>query len=200
MVPATASRPLEVLSVSNDVTIRSAIVYVRQVFEQVSLLIQTADSLLAPHGFSKTGARNIADTSATVADPKRLIPGDIFRFYLADDAPRVLLFVCVLLDDRNDQYLPMPECLVTAGAFIHRKEQWDDDWEYWWARWHGFNHPRHDDGSLQREYPSEWNDGKEYSFEELLTVGRPLPEITDTEKLKELLSPLLHALATWRKP
>jgi len=25
----------------------------------------------------------------------------------------------VLLDDRSGEYLPMPECLVTAGAFIH---------------------------------------------------------------------------------
>ena len=183
---------------SDPVTIRSAIVYVREIFEQVALLIQTADSILAPHGFTKTGTRNVVDTSSTVAEAKRLVPGDVFRFYVASNTPRVLLFVCVLLDDRSGEYLPMPECLVTAGAFIHRQDKWSNDWEYWWARWHGFHDPRHDDGRVQRVRPSEWNDGKEYPFEELLTVGRPLPEITDAQKLEALLAPLVQGLAPWR--
>jgi len=179
---------------SEAVTIRSTMVYIRSLFEQAALLLQAADHIVSPHGFSKAGTRNIVDTSATVGDAQRWIPSEAFQFYLSKSAPRVLLYVSVLFDDRYGEYEAMPDSLLTAGAFVHRKESWGKEWDYWWCRWHGFHEARKDDGTLHHHFTKDWDDGDAQPFEQMFTLGVLLQSVTTTAQLEAFLKPLLQAL------
>lgn len=187
---------------SQDATIRSGIQYVQAVFKQVALLLQTADQLVGEEGFSSAYQNTCLDDMAyTVHRSGNWLPHTAYRFYTADDMPRVLLVVAVLLDDRYDKFEPMNECLLTACAFISKGAEWDSkEWRTWWARWHGYHAPRHDDGRVlvveSTEWPEDDEDGK--VIEKLFTVGRPLPEVKSTAELKALLAPLLAELAPYR--
>ncbi|WP_437565005.1 hypothetical protein [Sorangium sp. So ce542] len=187
---------------SEDTTIRSGIQYVQGVFKQISLLLQTADQQLGELDFHKAyGNICIEDTGVKVGEPEKWLPNALFRFYGSDESPRVLLFVSVLLDDRYAEYKPMSECLLTAGAFVHKGDGWSDkDWKCWWARWHGFHDPRYDDGrvtcSESKDWPEQDEDAK--VIERLFTVGRPLPDLRSAEDLKIFLAPLLDRIAAYR--
>ncbi len=114
---------------------------------------------------------------------------------------RVLLYVSVLVDDRYNEYDPMDECLLTAGAFISKTDEWDRDrWKTWWSRWHGFQDARRDDGVVMISETKDWPEQDETSkvVEKLLTLGRPLPTVRSAEELKGFLTPLFDAIASYR--
>ena len=189
---------------SEDATILGGLRYVQTVFKQVSILLQTSDELLSEHGFTTAcGNQCIVETSSAVTLPVRWLPSTVFRFYLSDDSPRVLLFVSVLLDDRNSDFHPpaLTECLLTAGAFIHKSEKWDQKWSHWWARYHGYQHDRRDDGTVVSSEISEWRkqrNDETRAIERFFTVGVPLPTVKSSAELKAFLAPLLGAVERYR--
>lgn len=93
------------------------------------------------------------------------------------------------------------QCLLTAGALISKKDTWGSkDWEYWYARWHGYHDPRPDDGTIVRSDSKDWDDEDEHNpIEVVFTLGVPLPTVTNGEELKRFLEPLLQEIAPYRK-
>lgn len=187
---------------SEIATIRSGIDYVQEIFKQISVLLLTADQQMADEGFGAYGNACLDDRSFSIGAPARWMPRAIFRFYMSKNMPRVLLFTSVLLDDRDAEYAPMEDCLLTAGAFIHKDGRWDNkNWDWWWARWHGFHRPRRDDGSINLADSKDWSpeDGNTQLIEKILTIGRPLPEVRSAADLKAFLAPLLREIAPYRQ-
>ncbi len=182
-------------------TIRSGIQYVQSVLQQITVLLRTADPILDEHGFGALGNVCFDDTSTHLLVPKKWLPHVAFRFYSSEESPRVLLFVSVLLDDRGNEYEPMEECLLTAGAIIHKGEEWTKSWCYWWARWHGFHRPRHDDGRIVCVETKDWAEQthERKVIERIFTKGVPLPSVQNAAELKSFLEPLLLAVAPYRQ-
>src|SRR5262249_44315135 len=135
----------------------SAFRYVHEVLKQIALLLQTSDQLLAERDWEGlVGNQCFDETSTHIQGTRRWVPHVAHRFYSMDAAPRVLLFISVLLDDRKNEYEPMDECLLTAGAIVCKDKGWGDHWKLWWGRWHGFHHPRHDDGRIIVSESKDW--------------------------------------------
>jgi hypothetical protein len=134
---------------------------------------------------------------------RRWVPHVAHRFYATDVAPRVLLFVSVLLDDRGNEYEPMDDCLLTAGAIIRKEKGWDKDkeWKVWWARWHGFQRPRHDDGRILVSESKDWVSKTEMPRSSSASSRRACScrPCGAPTTLKTFLDPLLREVEAYRE-
>jgi len=183
-------------------TILSAFRYVHEVLKQTALLLQTSDQVLAERDWEGlVGNTCFDETSTHIQLTRRWLPHVAHRFYGTDAAPLVLLFVSVLLDDRNNEYEPMDECLLTAGAIVCNDKEWGDHWKLWWGRWHGFQRPRHDDGRIIVSERKDWAEQSDADaiIERVITKGVPLPTVRSTDDLRTFLEPLLREVEVYRE-
>lgn len=166
----------------------------RKVFEQVGALLSTVDGLMGEAAWD-TANTCLSGSSASINLPKQWMPYETFRFYKKEDSPNLLLFVCVLLDERDDYESEIGQSLITAGSF-HFGE--GDKWEYleyWWSRFHGYMPERTDDGVVHHADPKiEWPN-ESYLFDSVSTFAWPLASIANTSDLKEkIIEPLLQLI------
>ena len=111
----------------------------RELCQQVSLLLRTADEQMTKAEWDSEGNNAVAGISYSIMNPAEWIPIMIFRFYKNKDYPRRLAFVSVLLDDHWERKYTIKEPLVSAGFFDHADgELSDDDWDYWYSRVFGY--------------------------------------------------------------
>jgi hypothetical protein len=88
-------------------------------------------------------------------------------------------------------------CLLTAGTAIFNTNGWSDQkWDRkWWGRWHGYAKSRRDDGTIHENLVAHWEDSTTYpKLNRILTVGRPLHEVTNSDVLKVTLEPLFERI------
>lgn len=109
----------------------------RQLCEQISLLLRTSDEQMTKADWNSETNTAIADSSSSLLNPAYWIPIVVFRFYKHKDYPNRLAYVSVLLDDHWDREYTIKEPLVTAGFFDYGRANVSDDWEYRYARFYG---------------------------------------------------------------
>ncbi|MBI3300798.1 MAG: hypothetical protein HYZ72_01780, partial [Deltaproteobacteria bacterium] len=82
----------------------------RRLCEQISLLLITADGLMADEGWkAKETGYMFAGISYTLSRPRFWIPQNFFRFYIKVNLGHILAFVSVVLDDaENEKNLQEP--------------------------------------------------------------------------------------------
>ncbi len=180
--------------------LKATIVYMREFCQQLALLLRTSDALMADRTFEQAGGNYaIIETSGVIGQPTRWIPNEVFRFYWSGEHPRVLAFVAALLDDRDKRYATeLHEPLLTAGAFIYQSKP-GNNWEWWWARWHGKMRNRRDDGTMVQVDAASWP-GEKFPFERVMTLAVPLIEVVDSTSLSQrLIEPLSAAVAEFRE-
>ncbi len=178
-------------------TMLSAVHYIRDLHEQAALLLKTGDALLFERKFAAYGGNYcIWESGGTFLDPAKWLPNEATRFYNSKHYQRVLFFVSILFWDRYRDYdTPLSDCLLTAGIAIFNTTDWtDQNWDRkWWGRWHGYAKPRRDDGTVHENLVAHWEDSKDHpKLDRILTVGRPLCEITNSDVLKATLEPLFE--------
>jgi hypothetical protein len=188
---------VEVSIVNERPTILGAIHYVREVHEQAALLLRSADAIMRERNFAMwSGNMCIWESGQTHVEPFKWMPSEVVRYYTSTRYKRALCFVSIFFWDRHGEYdPPLSECLLTAGTALFNTKDWGDtDWERgWWGRWHGYVHQRRDDGILFENPTAAWDDGDKYpKLERIITLGRPLPEVTSADVLKATLAPLLE--------
>lgn len=177
----------------------SAIHYVRDLHEQSALLLKTADAILNEHNFGPySGNMCIWESGQTHMEPFKWMPSEVVRYYTSVHYSRVIAFVSILFSDRHGEYVPpLSECLFTAGAAIFKTADWNEkDWQRsWWGRFHGYFHDRHNDGRVEENPISSWDDCEDYpKLDRILTIGRPLYEIVDGNTVKTALAPLFERI------
>ena len=165
----------------------------RKIFEQIGTMLSTVDGLMGEAAWD-TANICLSGYSASINLPKQWMPYEIFRFYNKEDSPNLLLFVCVLLDERDEYESELGQSLITAGAF-HFAEGRKYDLQYWWSRFHGYMPERTDDGVIHYADPKiQWPD-ENYLFEGVSTFAWPLTSIVNTADLKEkIIEPLLKLI------
>ncbi len=170
----------------------------RKIFEQVGALLSTADGLMGEAAWDTTTNTCLSGSSASINLPKQWMPYEVFRFYKKEDSPNLLLFVCVLLDERDDYESEFSQSLITAGSFNYGESEEGDKWEYWeywWSRFHGYMPERTDDGVVHHVDPKIQWPNESYPFEGVSTFAWPLASITNTSDLKEkIIEPLLQLI------
>lgn len=172
---------------SNDgANVLKLVKQVRQLCEQISLLLLTADKQMTKTGWNTTSNYALADFSYSIHYPSWWIPIFAFRYYKHRDYSNRLAYVSVLLDDHPDGEYTIKEPLVAAGFFDYGKTE-ADSWENWYARYYGH---------LSRKYNLQ-SDGQPFHFDAKMVppnvLGKfqngqvfavPLVSITDEKDVK----------------
>jgi len=111
---------------------------VRDVFEQVSLLLQTADEQMLKADFKSESNTAIDGFSYAIYNPRQWIPTTAFRFYRHMNYPKQLAFISVLLDSHVDRTYTIKEPYVTAGVLDFGDVDASLQGNYWYSRYFGF--------------------------------------------------------------
>ena len=165
----------------------AAIESMRRLFEEVSKLLGTADSMMAAKGWKPRAANTvIASTSAALYAPRKWLPHNIFRFYQHKSKVNLLGCISVLIgvDSEDDDAVQLREPLV-CGLVLDYGEgiPVPSDWKYEYAAWHLNIPSRVDDGTLL-DVPVNTVKGSEgCSAIRLRSLAVPLVEITGSEAL-----------------
>ena len=170
----------------------------RQVCEQVSLLLRTADEQMIKADWKSEGNYAISDLSYTILNPAQWIPIVVFRFYKHKEFPNRLAYVSVLLDDHWNRRYTIKEPFVTAGFFDYGKAEVEDNWEYSYARYYGYLSKDHNlkaDGQpfqfdrtmLPTDLQGEFENGKVFALPLISIANAKDVESQVTDKLLSLL-------------
>lgn len=165
----------------------------RRLCEEISLLLGTADTLIANEGWKTTG-NTCLSVSYTLAYPRFWIPREFFRFYKKTDLGQILIFISVLLDNaENESHLQAS--LLTAGWFDYGPgHEVGNQWQSSYARWHLQMPERNDEGILLSVDDSKVRWPKE-PFVRVSTLGVPLTSVVNTEGLKnKIIEPLVQGI------
>jgi len=175
---------------------------IRKFCRQISELLGTADKLVGEEGWECCiGNRCSAHHKYSLIDPHGWFLGEAFRFYQHQEAPHLLAFIALMLDDHNQKHYFLNEPLIAAGWFDYGKENqvvWKK--EYWYSRFHGYMENRKDDGTIhvvdpQKYWSKEENEKYDYKFRTAHTFAVPLVLVTDTDTLKsKITDPLIREL------
>lgn len=165
----------------------------RKFFEQVSLLIRTAEEDLKNNGWEEDSNSNqSSDVTSHLSKPARWMPHWISRFFTSEDHKDLLLYIGVLLDQAGG-WTGFREPWVTCGLFQyqHEKIEMREKWELNWITAH-LDQKRDPDGSFyERAYELEEQESEGILGE--WTMALPLIEIGDAEELKrKFIEPLLN--------
>lgn len=174
---------------------------IRKLCEQISLLLRTVDEQMSNEGWEAWNNVVLSESSASLLASEKWFPHELFRFYIREEHPEILVFVSILLDSYSysglDKYEDeLTEPLVTAGYFDYGQGKKVGDWEYWYARWFGYMEDRKDDGTIH-ESKMDWQKGwdETYPFQSYKCFGRPLTSITNAQDVEsKIVNPLLGIL------
>jgi hypothetical protein len=112
---------------------------VRQVCEQVSLLLQTADEQMKKAEWKTRNSTALSETTTSILNPRQWIPCSVFRFYFNQKKQNLIACISVLLTDHFEDRYALNEPVVAAMYFDYGKgRKVENDWEYWYARYFGY--------------------------------------------------------------
>ena len=177
--------------------VKKAIDDLREVTEQIALLLRTADGFMEDHGW-EVRRGNCISGSTGIGSSFEWIPGYFLRTYSNAAFPQVTAYVCVVLSapyDDDGQFIKQP--LITAC------------WCYWgavkkpstellagWAPAHIWANGRKDDGSIvytdvRKQWPKDFKNG----VTEFYSLALPLDQITSESDLKsKIVEPFTQAV------
>jgi hypothetical protein len=172
---------------------------IKNLCEQTSLLLRTADERMEKEGWESYKNTAIAWSSGSVQNPKQWFPDTLFRFYTNNSYENILLVVSIFLDDDffGEYKEEITEPLITAGCFdFGRDNKVSDAGDYWiyhYAKLYGYLKNRKDQGEIH-ESPPGWKEewGKGWRSESYKCFGLPLTSITNAQDINDkIVEPLL---------
>lgn len=168
-------------------TILKAIKQIRQLFEQISKLLSSADVQVTKTGWLNESNYAIAEISWSKLNPEKWIPINAFRYYKNKTCPNIMAFISILLDDEWYQEYTIKEPLVTAGFFDYGNSEVGENWDYPYLRCYGY---------LSKKYNLK-ADGTTFHFEREML---PLAIVGKYEKLFVSGEAFAFPLASIKKP
>jgi len=161
--------------------------------KQISDMLGAADRLMGEDGWQPISNTAAFERSGSLYEPQKWFPSEVFRLYISENSPHILAFVSVLLFDRYKEFDHFTEPVISAGWLDYGTgKKVGKNWEYWYARFHGYMEDRKDDGALCELTPSaDWpQDQKkyDYKFKTANTFGFPLMSINTAEDLKSKIT------------
>jgi hypothetical protein len=132
---------VEIYQMSDDgENILSIFRQARQVCEQVSLLLRTADEQMKKADWKNDNSTALSDLSYSINNPRQWIPTAVYSFYCNQKYPHYLACVSIMLSDQSDERYKIKEPIVTALIFDYGMagEKFDWHYDYWYARYFGY--------------------------------------------------------------
>jgi len=172
----------------------AAIRQTRKLYNEIALLLATADTLMEEAGWDTYGNTAVRWGSTRLQASDSWLPQDAFRFYKHSTQTHLLAFVSVILDD-IDQLDLVQEPLVCAGWYdCGHGEEIGDQWEYFYCRQHLCVPGRRDDGSLISIDPRQAYPDQKHRAQKVTTFALPLVGIASAEDLHtQIIEPLVTA-------
>lgn len=159
---------LEVQTMSDtDENIVRSFGELRRFCRDVSLLLETAGSMMEEKGWTIAPPMRVFAASSALKAPDEWLPYEFCRFYTKSDFPNLLLFIAVNVGDpAEDHNGPMKYAILSAGCIAFKPGNSPAGTEHWWSRWHLFmkEDRRKDDGSICTDEPAK--DWKRYADED----------------------------------
>lgn len=167
----------------------------RRFFEQVSLLIRTAEESLKEWGWEPiSSSYQSSDITSHLLRPKKWMPRWVSRFFVNEEHENILVYIGVLLDGAGT-WAGFRELWVTCGLFeyLHGKDP-RENWALDWVTTHLF-FERDSDGKFHwREYPPD--ESKSEGILREATMALPLIKVTNADDLKfKVTDPLLKEIS-----
>lgn len=174
----------------------------RKFCHQVSLLLKTAQEMMADKDWERAKPYAVFEADPAIDAPDSWLPYGVCRFFQNSDFPRLLCYIAVSVDDPEEKS-PVEYALLSAGCIVLQLGRNRDKLAHWMAYWHLFMDSRKDDGSpcLDDEPQKTGKPIKKgepeppASFVRVTTFAYPLVEIADPEALREkIVLPLLKVI------
>jgi len=94
-----------------------------------------SDTEWSVYSVGRAGNIAIAETSSSIGNPGMWMPRYMFRFFVSDVRPQILMFVSVILDGWDHEQEQFKEPLVCAGFFDYGESgRYDNRWRWWYSR------------------------------------------------------------------
>lgn len=171
---------------------------VRQVCEQVSSLLQTADDMMTKADCKSEGNNALYAFSYSIMNPSQWIPTVAFRFYRHKDYPKRLAFISVLLDNDWEGYYTIKEPYVTAGFLNFGEAEASLQSDYWFSQYFGYllqDFKLKPDGQPFPFENEKLRDNLKGRFKSGTVFGVPLVSITNANDIEsQIISKLLNLL------
>ena len=183
---------------TNGSQILSGLGETRKFFEQVSLLIRTAEDTLRDEGWETLFGNKCTDITGHLYKPANWMPTKIYRFFVSDEDNEnnkdKLLFVGVLLDSAEN-WGGFREPWVTCGLYWFKPDFDVRKFIHWgWVSEH-LDCEQDPDG-LFHDYELTTEDQEEYNLVYETTMALPIVDIDSAQVLKEkIIEPLLTKFA-----
>ena len=177
-------------------TILKAVRQMKQLYGDVSSLLQSAGGHMMEAGWKAYGSTAIAQTSAAIYNPSQWLPSNAFTFFTNKDSEHLLAYVSVILDDM-DGAGDLEAPLVTAGYLEYdRPEGVGGDWCWWYARRGEWEKELPVDGEFHVLTPdSDWEtECEKKGIQETGILMLRLVEVTDEEELHTKVTSRLIAV------
>ena len=176
-------------------TIRRAFLGLRRFFEDVAILLQTAEMEMGKAGWSTLKSDTACTGSKRVDSPKYWMPHFAFRTFTKESAPTILAYVTTLfVSPEADDTLDEP--LVIAGGIEYKGPA---TWEGLSLWRHLYLHPYLPDAECEGQF-QETRDQKLLHQDDvivLFSMASPLVRITDATSLNDcVIEPLKRELQT----
>jgi hypothetical protein len=173
---------------------------VKQIFQQTSLLLLTADEQMKKANWRSEGNYATEGYSYSIFNPAQWLTSVAFRFYKHKNYPHHLVFISVLLDNDYEGYYTIQEPYVTAGIldFGEAEASLKGDYaDYWYSRYFGYllkDDKAKPDGKVY-EFENEKLDKDIGRFKSARIFAVPLKLITNSSEVEsKIVNPLLLLL------
>jgi len=180
---------------NNGQMILNGLAETREFFEQVSLLIRTAEEDFREKGWELiSSSSECSDVTRQLSRPQKWMPRWVARLFINDEHENILIYVGVLLD-RVGSWAGFREPWITCGLFEYLSGKNPHvNWDLNWVTTH-LESEKDPDGKFNlREYPPMERESESILKES--TMALPLVEITDANALKQkIIVPLLEEIS-----
>jgi hypothetical protein len=176
----------------------AALNQVRNLFEEMSRLLSTADASMQEAGWKPLkGSQVTAEMSWAIYAPRQWMPSYLCRFYENATKPHLLPCVSLLLGvyEASEQGL-LTEPLIAASLCDYGKGNKVAGWQYHYCNWHLWSPNRKDDGTVCTVDPMKVWPEEKCQATLISSFALPLMTITDAASLKERITLPLCKLAS----
>jgi hypothetical protein len=179
-----------------------AIKSMRDFLGDVSLLLRSADALMAEKSWETLGGSGcLSDMSYSVNAGHLWMPREASRSYRnSSEYPNIVAMVAVLLDDFQRDYR-VTEPVVSASYFIFPVDTSEKitKLELWQSGWFGWLEAQRNGAPVEMDDKCrEWEEENRWKY--MQVFGRPLVEVNNEALLKEMIiDPLLRLIEQHHK-
>jgi hypothetical protein len=183
----------------------SLISEVRNLCEQVAMLLGTADQIVKKENWkSANGSTVTGGNSASINNPRAWVPEFLCRFYVNENFSQLLFYLAVILDNRekDKDYPPkssgkFDEPIITAGYYDYGDKK-VEKWDLWQCRLHVYSDDPDYNGEIFTTIPKETiSSVKDRNFKQLISLAIPLINVIDSSYLEvKIIDPLFQHIET----